>query len=112
MQKLLAAAGILVAIAVVSGGSYWAGKSSAPPPGQAGLAPTAATGAPPPGVVVEASPGAIMKLPESLNAVGSLRSDETGVPRPEAAGRTADFAFREADRGAEGQRLLRLRASV
>jgi membrane fusion protein (multidrug efflux system) len=111
MQKLLAAAGILGAIVVVSGASYWAGKSSVPAPGPAGPAPTAATGAPP-GVVVEASRVAIMKLPQSLNAVGSLRSDETVVVRPEVAGRIANFAFREGERVAEGQVLVRLDDSV
>jgi membrane fusion protein (multidrug efflux system) len=110
MQKLLAAAGILGAIVVVSGASYWAGKSSAPAP--AGPAPAAATGAPPPGVVVEASRVRIMKLPQSLNAVGSLRSDETVVVRPEVAGRIANFAFREGERVAEGQVLVRLDDSV
>ena len=112
MQKLLAAVGILGAIVVVSGASYWAGKSSVPAPGPAGAAPTAATGAPPPGVVVEASRVAIMKLPQSLNAVGSLRSDETVVVRPEVAGRIANFAFREGERVAEGQVLVRLDDSV
>jgi membrane fusion protein (multidrug efflux system) len=112
MQKLLAAAGILGAILLVSGVSYWAGKSSAPAPGQAGPAPTAATGAPQPGVVVEASRVAIVKLPQSLNAVGSLRSDETVVVRPEVAGRIANFAFREGERVAEGQVLVRLDDSV
>jgi membrane fusion protein (multidrug efflux system) len=110
MQKLLAAAGILGAIVVVSGASYWAGKSSAPAP--AGPAPAAATGAPPPGVVVEASRVRIMKLPQSLNAVGSLRSDETVIVRPEVAGRIANFAFREGERVAEGQVLVRLDDSV
>jgi membrane fusion protein (multidrug efflux system) len=110
MQKLLAAAGMLGAIVVVSGASYWAGKSSAPAP--AGPAPAAATGAPPPGVVVEASRVRIMKLPQSLNAVGSLRSDETVIVRPEVAGRIANFAFREGERVAEGQVLVRLDDSV
>jgi membrane fusion protein (multidrug efflux system) len=110
MQKLLAVAGILGAIVVVSGASYWAGKSSAPAPAPAG--PAAATGAPPPGVVVEASRVRIMKLPQSLNAVGSLRSDETVVVRPEVAGRIANFAFREGERVAEGQVLVRLDDSV
>src|SRR5258706_4728060 len=108
MQKLLAAAGILGAIVVVSGASYWAGKSSAPAP----EAPTAATSAPPPGVVVEASRVAIVKLPQSLNAVGSLRSDETVVVRPEVAGRIANIAFREGERVVEGQVLIRLDDSV
>jgi len=112
MRKLLTAAGILGAIVVVSGASYWAGKSSVPAPGPAGAAPTAATGAPQPGVVVEASRVAIMKLPQSLNAVGSLRSDETVVVRPEVAGRIANFAFREGERVAEGQVLVRLDDSV
>jgi membrane fusion protein (multidrug efflux system) len=53
-----------------------------------------------------------MKLPQSLNAVGSLRSDETVIVRPEVAGRIANFAFREGERVAEGQVLVRLDDSV
>jgi len=112
MQKLLAAAGILVAIGVVSGASYWAGKSSSSGSGPAGAAPSGARGAPPPGVVVEASRVTIVKLPQALNAIGSLRSDETVVVRPEVAGRIATIAFREGERVAEGQVLVRLDDSV
>jgi len=112
MQKLLAAAGILAAIGVVSGASYWAGKSSSSEPGPAGAAPSGARGAPPPGVVVEASRVTIAKLPQALNAIGSLRSDETVVLRPEVAGRIATIAFREGERVAEGQVLVRLDDSV
>jgi len=65
-----------------------------------------------PGIVVEASRVTIAKLPQSLNAVGSLRSDETVVVRPEVAGRIANIAFREGERVAEGQVLIRLDDSV
>ena len=112
MQKLLAAAGILVAIGVVSGASYWAGKSSSSGSGPAGAAPSGARGAPTPGVVAEASRVTIVKLPQALNAIGSLRSDETVVVRPEVAGRIATIAFREGERVAEGQVLVRLDDSV
>ena len=112
MQKLLAAAGILVAIGVVSGASYWAGKSSSSEPGPVGAAPSGARGAPPPGVVVEASRVTIAKLPQALNAIGSLRSDEAVVLRPEVAGRIATINFREGERVAEGQVLVRLDDSV
>ena len=112
MQKLLTAAGILGAIVIVSGASYWAGKSSVPTTGPSGAAPAAAKVAPPPGVVVEASRVAIVKLPQSLNAVGSLRSDETVVVRPEVAGRIANIGFREGERVTEGQVLIRLDDSV
>jgi membrane fusion protein (multidrug efflux system) len=113
MQKLLIAAGVLGAIVVVAGTSYWAGKSSATAAGPVGAAPpTPASGPPPPGVVVEASRVSVVKLPQALNAVGSLRSDETVVVRPEVAGRIANFEFREGERVTEGQVLVRLDDSV
>ncbi len=108
MPKLLIAAAVLTGIALVAGASYWAGKSSAPAPGPG---PATAQKAQP-GVVVEASRVSLVKLPQALSAVGSLRSDETVVLRPEVAGRIATIGFREGEAVTRGQVLVKLDDSV
>jgi len=62
--------------------------------------------------VVEAARVATVKLPQSLSAVGSLRSDETIIVRPEIAGRVAQILFREGQHVAKGTVLVRLDDSV
>src|SRR5689334_2849557 len=112
MPKLLLSAAAVAVLAVVAGGAYWAGKS-ATPAAATGPAPAAApAGKAPPGVVVEASRVALVRLPQALSAVGSLRSDETVVLRPEVAGRVAEIGFREGERVTKGQVLVRLDDSV
>src|SRR5689334_15794517 len=104
MPKLLSTAAAVGVIALVAGAAYWAGKSSAPSPasGPAAAAPAGA-GKGPPGVIVEASRVAVVRLPQALTAVGSLRSDEAVVLRPEVAGRVAEIGFREGEQVAKGQ---------
>src|SRR5215213_8895922 len=110
MPKLLLAAAAVAVIAAVAGASYWAGKSAVP--GSGNPAPASAAKGPPPGVVVEASRVNLVRLPQALTAVGSLRSDETVVLRPEVAGRVAEIGFREGERVQKGQVLVRLDDSV
>ena len=105
MQKTL---GALAGLAVVAGLSYWAGTRSAPQPQAASAPPKGGV----PAVVVEASRVSVVRLPQALSAVGSLRSDETGVVRPEVAGRIAQIAFREGERVGKGDVLIRLDDSV
>ncbi|HUQ29346.1 MAG TPA: efflux RND transporter periplasmic adaptor subunit [Usitatibacter sp.] len=107
MRKLLVIAGALAGLALVAG-AYWAGKSSASAPAAAASAPQKA----PPGVLVEASRVSLVKLPQALSAVGSLRSDETVVLRPEVAGRIASIGFREGEAVTKGQVLVKLDDSV
>ena len=52
------------------------------------------------------------KLAQSITAVGSLRSDESVVIRPEISGRVAEILFAEGARVAKGAPLIRLDASV
>ncbi len=89
--------------------AYWAGGRNAPPP----PAPAAAKAGPAPqGVIVEASRVSLVKLPQALGAVGSLRSDETVILRPEVAGRVSHIGFREGERVTKGQVLVKLDDSV
>jgi membrane fusion protein, multidrug efflux system len=111
MRKAVVGALVLAAVVGASALSYWAGKKSAP----AASAAAPAKAAPPKGpqsVVVEAAQVALVKLPQSLSAVGSLRSDETIILRPEVAGRVAHIGFREGERVTKGQVLVRLDDSV
>ena len=114
MPKLLPTAAAVGVIALVAGVSFWAGKSAVPASGSGPgpAAPSAAAKGPPPGVIVEASRVALVRLPQSLTAVGSLRSDETIVVRPEVAGRLAEIGFREGEQVSKGQVLVRLDDSV
>jgi len=109
-------AGVVVAVVVIGVGalSYWAGTRSAGKPATAGGPPAAAPakGGPPQGIAVEAVRVAVARLPQALTAVGSLRSDETVIVRPEIAGRVAEILFREGERVGKGALLVRLDDSV
>ena len=107
-------AGAAVAVLAVGALSYWAGTRSvgpAPSPAASG-APAKAQGGPPAGIAVEAMRPTPTRLPQSLTTVGSLRSEETVIVRPEIAGRVALLAFREGQRVAKGDVLVRLDDSV
>ncbi len=110
MRKAIVTAASVAVVALVGVISYWAGqRASGPAPAGASAAPAKG---PPPGVVVEASRVSVVTLPQALTAVGSLRSDETVLVRPEVAGRVANIAFREGERVTKGQALIRLDDSV
>jgi len=110
MNKALLGVAALAVIATASVVSFWAGGRNADkstPPSS-----TAKGGPAPAGVVVEAARVSVVKLPQALGAVGSLRSDETVILRPEVAGRIAQIQFREGERVAKGQVLVKLDDSV
>lgn len=111
MRKALLGTLAVASLVGVGALSYWAGTRNSPAPaGPAAAAP--AKGGPPPGVVVEAARVSTVKLPQALTAVGSLRSDETVILRPEIAGRISQIAFREGERVAKGAVLVKLDDSV
>ena len=113
----MAGAAVLAVVVLASAVSFWAGTRNASEGPRAGSAPSPAAGATaaqrsPPGIIVEASKVSLVKLPQALTAVGSLRSDETIVVRPEIAGRIAQISFREGEQVAKGRVLVRLDDSV
>ena len=113
MRTLWVAVGAVAVIALASGVGYWAGTSHSPSKGADGGAPAKAAPAKgPPPIVVEASRVSMVNLPQALTAVGSLRSDETIIVRPEVAGRIAQILFKEGERVTKGQALLKLDESV
>jgi len=113
MRKLVAGAALLAVLVLVGGTAYWAGSRSTPVTGHASAATSSAAPAKaPPGIVIEAARVSVVKLPQSLTAVGSLRSDETIIVRPEIAGRVTQISFKEGEAVSKGAMLLRLDGSV
>jgi membrane fusion protein, multidrug efflux system len=109
---LIAAAATLLAL--VGGGAFWLGKKQ-------GVTPTttvsvantpAKTDAQGSSTVVEAVPVKTSTLAQGITAVGSLRSDESVVIRPEVAGRIAEILFQEGKPVRKGATLVRFDASV
>jgi len=111
MKKAVTTGALVAVIALVGALAYWAGTRSASAP-VAGAPAKAATGSPPPGIAVEAARVVSLSLPQALTAVGSLRSDETVIVRPEIAGRVATIHFREGERVTKGDVILKLDESV
>jgi len=110
MRKALVAPVVAVLVAGVGALSYWAGTRNAPKStGPAAAMPAKAA---PAGIVVEATKVAVVSLPQALTAVGSLRSDETVIVRPEVPGRVSQILFREGERVTKGAVLIKLDDSV
>jgi len=119
MNKALTGVLAVVGIAVATGVGYWAGAQHGLPAisssagasatgkgaGQGGNAPAQA-------VTVEAVKVATASLPQTITAVGSLRSDESVVVRPEVAGRVSAILFKEGQRVAKGSPLVRLDTAI
>ncbi len=112
MRKLVVGGAALALLAGVGGLSFWAGSRSGVAPSGAASASAPSKGPAPASIVVEASRVSQVSLPQALTAVGSLRSDETVILRPEIAGRVMQILFREGERVSKGDALVRLEASV
>jgi len=109
----------LVALAVVAYHLFRAPMpSTAPPaaaPGQAAKGAVAPRPGGPPGamaVAVETAPVAVGRVREEVSAVGTLRSNESVVVRPEISGRIARIEFDEGKPVRKGQLLVALDDSV
>ena len=111
MSKVLTGVIAAVVVAGIGGLSYWAGTRNADPK-PAASGPAATKGPAPAGVVIEASKVTVVNMPQALSAVGSLRSDETVILRPEVAGRVSQILFKEGERVAKGAVLVKLDDSV
>ena len=109
MRRTVAGASVAALIVAVGAASYWAGTRSNGAPAATAAAPAKAA---PPGIVVEASKVQVVNLPQAITAVGSLRSDETIIVRPEIAGRVSRIQFREGERVAKDTVLVKLDDSV
>ncbi len=112
---ILPAVGALILLAVVSTGAYWLGKNqtsttpaSPTAVGLGGKSDAQASNA----TVVETAIVKTAKLAQGITAVGSLRSDESVVIRPEIAGRIAQILFQEGKPVRKGATLVRFDDSV
>jgi membrane fusion protein, multidrug efflux system len=119
MKKVVAIVAVAAFAVAAMGSAYWYGAKSgaaqAQVAGGASAQGAARGGAAPPGagsVTVEAIKVATLSLPQTITAVGSLRSDESVTLRPEVAGRISNIAFQEGQRVAKGAMLIRLDPAV
>jgi membrane fusion protein (multidrug efflux system) len=112
MNKVVIGSISVFLVAAAAAGGYWVGtqRSGAMPPPAA--EPVAAAKAGPAPVAVEAAKVSLQPMPQSITAVGSLRSDESITLRPEVAGRISEILFQEGQRVARGATLIRLDPSV
>ncbi|MGE5546477.1 MAG: efflux RND transporter periplasmic adaptor subunit [Solirubrobacterales bacterium] len=93
---------IMVVVAVVGAGAWWLYPPAQPASGTSG--PAALPGA----VTVEAAAVTVGPISREITAVGSLRSGESVIIRPEIAGRIKAIGFEEGQRVTKGQVLIRL----
>src|SRR5512141_564378 len=109
MKRSIGGVIAVLGIAIAAGGGYWFGQQrmgGAPPAGKtsasaASVASAGASGAVAGGgqaVMVEAITASTAPMPQSITAVGSLRSDESVTLRPEVAGRVSAIGFQEGQR--------------
>jgi len=124
MNKSVLAALAVIGVAVAGGAGYWFGTQGGAVPGAPGAQASApgAQGAgkgggpgglgAPAGVAVEAVKVALQPMPQAITAVGSLRSDESIVVRPEVAGRINAIKFQEGQRVAKGATLILLDPAI
>lgn len=100
----------VVGIALASGGAWWLQnrQATAAAPGSAGggATPSPASGPRAPGV--EVAKVEVMPLRDDAQAVGTLRSRQNVVLRPEVAGRVSKLGFVEGTAVKKGQLLVQL----
>ncbi|WP_048438743.1 efflux RND transporter periplasmic adaptor subunit [Caenimonas sp. SL110] len=105
----------VVGIAAASGAAWWYQNKSSKPASSAPLASSGAGGGGPsaggPGgparpPAVEVAKVELIKLTDDAQAVGSLRSRQSVVLRPEVSGRVTKLNFRDGDRVRRGQLLV------
>jgi membrane fusion protein (multidrug efflux system) len=98
--------GILVAAGLAAGGYAWR-QMDARPAAQPAIAAAASSD-----VVVNAAHVKVGNIRRQIEAVGSLRSDESVIVRPEIAGRISEILFDEGQKVSRGTPLVRLDAAI
>jgi membrane fusion protein, multidrug efflux system len=114
MNKSVTLAAVLGSLSI-AGVAYWLGTrqaANATPPSTESAKPAAKAPSGPPPTLVEAALPTAARLPVSLTAVGTLRSDESVMIRPEIAGRIAAIGFSEGQRVRKGALLVKLDAAL
>ena len=96
-------------VAAVAAGAVWYFMNARGPGSTAPV--NAATGTPTT-IVVEAAPVTLGSVRRQIEAVGSLRSNESVIIRPEIAGRITEILFNEGQQVRKGTPLFRLDAAI
>ncbi|MGD9802795.1 MAG: efflux RND transporter periplasmic adaptor subunit [Hyphomicrobiaceae bacterium] len=98
--------GAVLAVVLIAAGAWW--HLMRPPVQSASAVTTPATNA----VTVEAAPVKMGSIRRQIEAVGSLRSSESVIIRPEVSGRISDILFQEGQKITSGTPLVRLDMSI
>ncbi len=114
MRRALFVALPLAGLVALGAYAYYQNHGPAPVPGEAPKGNAKAPGGPPSGapVVVEVAAVKTTRLQEDAAAIGTLRSNESVVVRPEISGRISQINFVEGRPVEKGQLLVALDASV
>ena len=114
MNKTILAVLAVLGIALAAGGGFWLGQQRAPAtaPGASAAPQNAGPAAAANAVTIEAIKVATAAMPQTITAVGSLRSDESITVRPEVAGRISAILFNEGQRVSKGATLVKLDPSI
>ena len=121
MNKSIVAVIVVLGVAVAAGGGYWFGQQRQVAGGALGKAQSSGAGGSAtadkgsggaPAVTVEAITASTAPMPQSITAVGSLRSDESVTLRPEVAGRVNAIGFKEGQPVAKGVTLVKLDPAI
>ena len=112
MNKTIAIAAVVVVGLAAAGGGYWFGTQRPPATAPVAAAPAKGPAGGAQAVSVEAVKVKTESMPQTITAVGSLRSDESVTLRPENAGRISAITFQEGQRVQKGAPLVRLDPAV
>ncbi|MGE3924244.1 MAG: efflux RND transporter periplasmic adaptor subunit [Lautropia sp.] len=122
MNKVLVAALALLGLAGAAGGGYWYGERFGTARKPAAVAVPGVRPAGPTDAQIAASEAPVVtvtmtrvdtgSLPQTITAVGSLRSDESVTLRPEVAGRITEILFQEGQRVTKGTPLVRMDPTI
>src|SRR5437764_5676333 len=107
MNKPVVGIFAVLGIALATGIGYWAGARQSFVPAAPAASASAGKGSGQasgsgPAITVQAIKVMTAALPQTITAVGSLRSDESVVIRPEVAGRVSAILFHEGQRVPKG----------
>jgi membrane fusion protein (multidrug efflux system) len=116
VNKTILALLAVLGLGLAAAAGFWLGQHRTSVEGAGARAvPQKTAGAPTGGstaVTVEAVKVATESMPQTITAVGSLRSDESITVRPEVAGRISAILFNEGQRVGKGATLVKLDPSI
>jgi len=114
MKTNTIAYGLVLALGLALGvaGTRWLGGQGRPAAAEPGARKPPGAAAAPGAVAVQVASVDTVSLPRGVSAVGTLRSENSVILRPEITGRIREINFTEGGKVARGQVLIRLDDSV